>query len=207
MLLVGLVALTGCKEYVPRLALADCTSERFDSAGVLTVTTYDGFGWPIVEEVSVNGGEPEVTTTEYTRVAGRVVEALSLTDPIAHIYQYDGHEHLRYTDSNLEGDDGYECTNFHDGDIRTTSSCTNGVETVYDACDNPVEITSPEGRVTFGYSYEDCRILNIQSLGADAGGPFAENTQYFAGRPVSRVREQDGGFFASMTSWDCPAAE
>ncbi len=206
MLWFGLLWLTGCDEEPLRLAYADCVSEELDSNGTLLRTTYDAYGWPILEERWEDGQEePTVTTLEYTRVAGNVVEALAMTGPVAHLYQYDAHGHLTLTDSNLEGDDGYTCTHVHIKDaLRESSSCTNGVDTLYDTCDNPREVSTPDGRATFGYTYQDCRILNVQSIGVDAAGPYISTTQYFRGRPVSHVREQGGAFFASVTSWDCP---
>lgn len=209
MLVLALFASTGCQsDYNARLARAECSSETLDSEGLVTLVDYDTYGWPVRTEFQVEGEEPVVHETEYTRVAGRVVEAITYMDPIARLDQYDGNEHLTFSDTNLEGDDGYECELVYQGDgILLTSTCTNGVTTTHDLCDNVVEVRDDTGRWTYGYSYEECRVLNAQIIGTDAGGPFRENHQYFAGRRVSRVRDQGGAFSGAFTDWDCPAGE
>lgn len=210
MFVLPLLALQGCQsDHLARLAYSDCSAETLHSDGTVDRVTYDALGWPVQQVFDAEADEPELHETEYTRVAQRVVESITYMGRIARLDEYDGHEHLTFSDTNLEGDDGYTCELVHQGDgsVLLTSTCSNGVTTTYDLCDNPVDVRTPDGRWTFGYAYENCRILNVQMLGTDAAGPFRENRQYFAGREVSRIRDQGGDFSGSLTEWDCPAGE
>ncbi|MEZ4318768.1 MAG: hypothetical protein R3F61_14740 [Myxococcota bacterium] len=205
-----LVVLAACEPYVPAEAFADCTSERIDSAGVRVTTSYDNRGWPVLEVVEVDGLDPVTAETEYSRVAGRVVESLTVIDGLGYTRFYDAHEHLEsYTTNGNAPDEDYECQLKHGkGESLLESSCTNGVDTTYDDCGNPdsVMFTSDagSGEESWGFTYRGCQILSGQILGRDDVGPYAENFQYVLGREISRVHERDDSLFASFTTWDCP---
>lgn len=196
----------GCQsDFDPREPFVDCRSETLDSDGTLRLVDYNDIGWPIREEVVREGEEPVVYDTEYNLVVGRVIESVTLEGPRAERRIYDGHEHLLSIETNLDGAEIVECTLTHQGDGQLlTSVCTDGIETTYDLCDNLITRTSPEGLSSYGYTYDECRILNRQILGSDEAGPFAANEQFFNARPVSFVREQDASLWSSITTWDCP---
>ncbi len=205
-----LAILAGCEPYVPEAALSNCSSRSVTSAGIVTFTDYDAQGWPIRQEVRVEGAEPVVTTTEYSRVAGRVVESLSITPTpdgdLAVTNDYDGHEHLEVSETNIAGRDPITCTLSHDGDAIVESSCSDGITIRYDDCQNPDEVEFDGGVESIGYTYRGCQILSGLLLGEDTDGPYQEAFQHSLGREVSRVRERDDVLFSTYTTWDCPAA-
>lgn len=205
--LLMMFAMTGCQEDLrPRLAMAECSSETIASDGTITLVDYDRFGWPIREEVRVPDAEPVVVETEYTHVAGRVATAIAYQDPFAELFEYDAFEQLEYWETNLAGVEPYACNNVYEqGDVLVSSTCENGITTIFDACRNPDEVTTPDGVESYGYTYADCTVLNGQVLGLDAIGPFAENFQHMLGRRVSHVRNREGVLSSSVTTWDCPS--
>jgi hypothetical protein len=201
-----LLVLACADDFDARDAFADCSSEMLTSDGVLEITTFNQVGWPERREVYIGDDEPIVYETEYNLVVGSVTQSVTTEGPRAELREYDGRENLRAIETNIEGDERIECTlTYGGGDLLERSVCTDGTETLYDACGNPSSQTTPEGVASFGYTYDDCQILNRQILGTDAAGPFAFNEQFFAGRPVSNVREQADDLASSITVWDCPA--
>ncbi|MCB9674504.1 MAG: hypothetical protein H6737_05265 [Alphaproteobacteria bacterium] len=201
--------LFACEEYDRHATFIDCTSERIDSAGVRVVTSYGPFGWPTREETYVGDAPPVVAETEYSRVAGGVVESLTVIDNVGYSRFYDGHEHLEsFTTNGTDPELDYECTLTHgNADRIVESACTNGVTTTYDDCQNPDTVDYPMGAESHGYTYNGCVVLNTQILGQSDTGPWSENAQFLFGREVSRVRESNGVLFSSITTWDCPASE
>jgi hypothetical protein len=209
---VALAALSGCAEpYIPEAALADCSSRSVNSAGIVTYADFDFKGWPIREEVQVDGADPVITETEYSRVAGRVVQSLSITPTpagdLAVTRDYDGRENLERIETNIAGDEPITCTLTYTGESLTQSVCSDGVTTRYDDCENPDDVEFEGGVESIGYAYRGCQILSGLLLGEDSDGPYQEAFQYSQGREVSRVRERNDSLFATYTTWDCPAAE
>jgi len=203
---LSILALFACQDtYESHVPFESCSSVRLDSNGVITLTDYDSSGWPIRIEVQFDGVDPVITDIEYSRVAGRVVESLSVTDTLAVSTTYDAHEHFEASITNIEGDEGISCSNLHDAKDRLIESdCTTGIKTVYDLCQNPDRVEFEGGEENYGYTYNRCQILSGQIVGLDDIGLYSENFQYVLGRPISTVHERDGFLTSSFTTWDCP---
>ena len=200
-----LLTLLACGSTYDRFdALANCVSVSTDSRGTVITEEYDSFGWPVLEIVDTIDNEALVTILEYERVAGDVRERRRINDPVVVLTTFDGNGYPEETISNLFGFVDVICDNTYDAKGIISSVC-NDVETHYDPCGNPLEISTPTYAEAMTNTYLKCQPQSTTVVGANAEGDYSRAIQYDAeGRYIGETLRQGSRTSSVLKEWTCP---